>query len=323
MSALELVLRFDIPCGFQVLKWAPTSRTEAAVFQMTNDCTAAVWIPPDTGFRWGQAFQSTSNATCQRIRIQMEFTRLACTIGDAFAQYDAGPPPSGDFEDFLWSVYRDVRRIANRFFAYVRGELGQWGAVVYDDWGPFDFFQKAEAHWSLDGESWTRLRGPGPVGVPGAVLWGDAWVEREDWDRIASFLESGADVDTTKQLAAEARQLAHYRELRNAVLETAICIERELSLMVDRFLESKGIPSKRVRGKDGSTTTLLTVWLPLIRPATEQEHMDASQRILRLRNNILHNAQTSVPDDAREAVFKATALATELCDERLQAPTEE
>ena len=90
--------------------------------------------------------------------------------------------------------------------------------------------------------------------------------------------------------------------------------------MVSEFLRRRGISPGRVVGKEASATTLATVWLPLIRPTTEESDLRALNCVLGLRNNILHNAQTAISGgDQAESVRLVVQLASALCAERAAA----
>ncbi len=307
---------FDVslPGSVGVAEGVPGDAANALRCSLGDGLTVLLWVPDD-GIDGDLGFRPTG-AECTTVHVRVEAASVSASLRDALTEYDPHDYPRGELGTWMRDVHDHVLGLLSRFLSYVRNEIGQWLLDDLAERDPDQFFHHSDARWTLDGTTWSRMRGPvGDRHTLNLII--TPPLVPADWTRIEAFLNTGKDVDITKRLATRAQLLASDGDMKGAVLEAAICLERELSLLVIRYLEQREIhPGPVVEGKERSTTRLLRVWLPLIRPGTDTNELEAGKRIIECRNNILHQAHTQVGDNLRAHVLSVVQLARRLCDER-------
>ena len=309
----DLRILFDVPIpgGIYVAEWVPSEVGRALACSLAEGTTAKLWVPAD--LLDGGLEDTPSGAKCNTLRLRLDMTGVPPSLLSALAQKEPGQYPEGQLSVWLRGIYEEVATLVNRFLSHVEHETGQAFVKRLETDCPDTLFRESNARWSTDGIAWNRLKGPQDdtttlrICVPKAV-------KKQDWAAIEAFLNLGRDVDITKRIATRAINLADDGDLRMAVLEAAICLERELAHRIHAYLQCRSVAEGLVDVR--GATRMLEAWLPRIRPATDQEALRAAKRVIEQRNSIMHKAEIEVPPGIEADLRVVVELARALCDER-------
>jgi len=322
MADPEWFARFDVvlPAPIEFVGWLPRTPQEALRVDLGDGMRADVWVPCEEPFVEGAPkFSEGYHINCHGFRILVYVSALPDAVRCVFEDYNWREEPEGPLAAFLASLNSGVRDLINRICSYVRDELGQFQVERLKPHSGHQFFIRSNAEWSWDATEWQYLRGNGePEFFKAYLLPRKRCLAPNTWRTMAQWVNARKRTAKTLHFVSNARQCAAEGDYRSAVINAAIALEIEAKALVKEYLSERSLPKGWVSQKHTSTHHLVTVWLPLVRPEAPADTLAACERVLNLRNALMHEGKRQVLDSDSEAIWETARAVEKLWHDRTE-----
>ncbi len=343
-----LTIIFTIPLGespwdlTRVIfhKWLPDGKNEA-LRRYEDKFSAALWIDQDCADVSEEEIRRHYNIGVYRVKLEVEVRDVRIELSNfIYDERDCGRqihhgsrPGDQSYEEFraeYHALARDVLQFTlemyNRFIEYARIEKAQFWLRMrqFEEGSMSSFHAGSGAMVRCGNRDPVRWATDFPVEIVAVIGAADPYLKESDWQKIREHVVGSSRTTPVREFVSNAMYLAALGYLRSAVAEAASALEIAITNFsrnpdpskFANFSHATRVDWQNLGAKIDHLGLRVTVnyFLPILLPEElmSLELLASCQRLIELRNAILHHGQKNIDSHEASNLVRDTQKACEI-----------